>query len=72
MHSLETIHARNIEQVHKEMREALAEDSVSGYVRARKIALANPDLYVNDGRQRLRAILVDVDEAMVVHAEGDL
>ena len=52
MHSLEIIHTRNAEQVYKEMRDALAEDSVQGYARARRIAKANPDLFVQDGRVR--------------------
>ena len=50
MHSLEVIHTRNVEQVYKEMREALAEDSEQGYIRARRIAKANPDLFVQNGR----------------------
>ena len=52
MHSLEVIHDRNVKQVYKEMRDALAEDSVQGYDRARRIAKANPDLFVQDGRVR--------------------
>ena len=50
MHSLDVILSRNEEQVYKEYKEALAEDSVAGYARARRIAKTNPDLFVQDGR----------------------
>ena len=52
MHSLEMIVARNVQHVHAAMRAVLAEDTLAGYERARRIAKANLDLYVQDGRLR--------------------
>lgn len=49
MHSLETLEALNAKQVHKECREALANEDVQ---RVRDIAKANLDLFVQDGRVR--------------------
>lgn len=49
MHSLEAIHSRNDQQVHKELREALADGDLG---LARAIAKANPDLYAQNGQRR--------------------
>ena len=67
MHSLEVIQARNVAAVYRAMGEAIAEDSVSGYLRARQIAKANPDLYLHDGR-RQTAVLYDTD-GVALHTE---
>lgn len=49
MHDLTTIQRRNRDQVYKECREALARED---FELVRKIARANPDLFVQDGRER--------------------
>lgn len=51
MHSLDTLNRRNIEQVYKEMREALRDED---FDLVHRIARANPDLFVFDGRVRTR------------------
>lgn len=52
MHPLEIIQHKNAQQVLREHREALAEDTPQGYDRVKAIARANPDLFVGDGRVR--------------------
>lgn len=72
MHALEIIRSHNVDQVMREMRCALAEDSASGYAKAQRIAKANPDLFMHDGQPRrvLRAVLIDVEMRTVLHADN--
>lgn len=68
MHCLEVLEFKNAVQVHKEMGDAIADDTASGYVLAHKIARANPDLFTHDGRER-HAVLYD-DNLKVIHSES--
>ncbi len=52
MHSLETLARLNTTHVYAAMRDALAENSEAGYRRARDIAKAHPDLFMQNGQHR--------------------
>ena len=67
MHDLNTLTHRNTQHVYDTMRAALAEDSAAGYARARRIAKANPDLFVQDGRVRVPTR--DPDDAYDAYCE---
>lgn len=70
MHSLEVIDTKNKDQVLKEMADAIADDTASGYVLAHKIAKANPDLFLHDGRVRERHAVLYDENLSVLHSES--
>ena len=70
MHSLEVIESRNVDAVRKAMREALADDTVSGYLQARMIARANLDLFYHDGRVQTAALFSEDRELLHVEVQG--